>query len=229
MGHLQLKISVNSFIRILIVKLNLEIYYMSMKFTETLQFIKEIAIEGDLLEIGSDRGDGSTYVFATLAKNLDRKLFSVDVDKDIIDHNREEFGQLPFSLPVEFFNQTGEDFLDANKDLKFSIVLLDNFDWDWNPHNTEAHIVAQQTRYREQFNLEMSNHQSQATHLKQALKLTNMLTDEAMIVCDDTYWANEYGTYTGKCGAVIPYLEILGFAVVLNKDHGVVLIRKNNK
>jgi len=200
---------------------------MAMKFTETLQFIKEITIEGDLLEIGSDRGDGSTYIFATLAKNLDRKLFSVDVDKDIIDHNQEEFSRLPFSLPVEFFNQTGEDFLDANKDLKFSIVLLDNFDWDWNPQNTDSSIVAQQIRYREQFNLEMNNHQSQLTHLKQALRLSQMLTDEAMIVCDDTYWANEYGTYTGKCGAVIPYLETLGFDVVLNKDHGVVLIRKN--
>jgi hypothetical protein len=132
-------------------------------------------------------------------------------------------------LPVEFFYQTGEDFLDANKDLKFSIVLLDNFDWDWKPENTEAHIVEQQHRYLEQFNLIMNNHQSQSTHLNQALKLTNMLTAEAMIVCDDTYWANEYGTYTGKCGAVIPYLEILGFRVVLNKDHGVVLIRKNNQ
>lgn len=200
---------------------------MAMKFTETLQFIKELEIEGDLLEIGSDRGDGSTYIFATLAKNLDRKLFSVDVDKDIIDHNQEEFSRLPFSLPVEFFNQTGEDFLDANQDLKFSIVLLDNFDWDWNPHNTDPSIVAQQIRYREQFNLEMNNHQSQLTHLRQALRLSHMLTAEAMIVCDDTYWANEYGTYTGKCGAVIPYLETLGFNVVLNKDHGVVLIRKN--
>jgi len=199
---------------------------MSMKFTEALQFIKDFEIEGDLLEIGSDRGDGSTYIFATLAKNLDRKLFSVDVDNDVIDHNREEFGKLPFSLPVEFFNQTGEDFLDENKDLKFSIVLLDNFDWDWNPHNPEAHIVAQQTRYREQFNLVMNNHQSQFTHLRQAIRLTDMLTDEAMIICDDTYWAQEYGTYTGKCGAVIPYLEILGFSVVLNKDHGIVLVRK---
>ena len=202
---------------------------MAMKFTEALQFVKEIKIEGDLLEIGSDHGDGSTYIFATLAQNLDRKLFSVDVDPDIIEHNRSEFSQLPFSLPVEFFNQTGEDFLDAHKDHKFSIVLLDNFDWDWKPENTEAHIVEQQHRYLEQFNLIMNNHQSQSTHLNQALKLTHMLTDEAMIVCDDTYWANEYGTYTGKCGAVIPYLEILGFRVVLNKDHGVVLIRKNNQ
>jgi hypothetical protein len=199
-----------------------------MKFTEALQFIKDFEIEGDLLEIGSDRGDGSTYIFATLAKNLDRKLFSVDVDNDVIDHNREEFDKLPFSLPVEFFNQTGEDFLDENKDLKFSIVLLDNFDWDWNPQSADPDpsIVAQQVKYREQFNLEMTNHQSQFTHLRQAMRLTDMLTDEAMIVCDDTYWAQEYGTYTGKCGAVIPYLEILGFSVVLNKDHGIVLVRK---
>jgi hypothetical protein len=199
-----------------------------MKFTEALQFIKDFEIEGDLLEIGSDRGDGSTYIFATLAKNLDRKLFSVDVDNDVIDHNREEFDKLPFSLPVEFFNQTGEDFLDENKDLKFSIVLLDNFDWDWNPQSADPDpsIVAQQVKYREQFNLEMTNHQSQFTHLRQAMRLTDMLTAEAMIVCDDTYWAQEYGTYTGKCGAVIPYLEILGFSVVLNKDHGIVLVRK---
>jgi len=75
----------------------------------------------------------------------------------------------------------------------------------------------------------MSNHQSQVTHLRQAILLTEMLTPDAMIVCDDSYWANEYGTYTGKCGAAIPYLETLGFRVVHNKDHGIVMIRKNSQ
>jgi spermidine synthase len=200
-----------------------------MKFAETLKFIKDINIEGDLLEIGSDRGDGSTYIFATLAKNLGRQLFSVDVDSDVIEKNREEFKQLPFDLPVDFFNQTGEQFLEDHNNLRFSIVLLDNFDWDWNPHNSESHVLEQQKKYRERFGLEMNNHQSQFTHLRQALMLTHMLTDEAIVICDDTYWAHEYGTYTGKCGAVIPYLETLGFNVVLNKDHGIVMLRKNNQ
>lgn len=201
---------------------------MSMKFGESLKFVKDLRIEGDLLEIGSDRGDGSTYIFATLAKNLGRQLFSVDVDPDVIEKNCSEFEQLPFELPVKFFNQTGEEFLQDNANLKFSIVLLDNFDWDWNPHNPEPHVVEQQKKYKEQFGLDMNNHQSQFTHLRQALMLTDMLTPDAMIICDDTYWAHEYGTYTGKCGAVIPYLETQGFAVVLNKDHGIVMLRKSN-
>jgi len=202
---------------------------MAMKFNESIQFLKGLEITGDLLEIGSDRGDGSSYIFATLAKNLDRRLFSVDVDPAVVDKNREEFQQLPFELPVEFFNQTGEQFLQDHTDLRFSIVLLDNFDWDWNPHSPEPHILEQKKRYQIEFGLDMSNHQSQVTHLRQAILLTEMLTPDAMIVCDDSYWANEYGTYTGKCGAAIPYLETLGFRVVYNKDHGIVMIRKNSQ
>ena len=201
---------------------------MAMKFNESIQFLKGLEITGDLLEIGADRGDGSSYLFATLAKNLDRRLYSVDVDPAVIDKNREEFAHLPFDLPVEFFNQTGEQFLEEHQDLRFSIVLLDNFDWEWNPQSPEPHILEQRKRYQSEFGFEMNNYQSQLTHLRQAILLTNMLTPDAMIVCDDSYWAYEYGTYTGKCGAAIPYLETLGFAVVYNKDHGIVMTRKNS-
>lgn len=199
---------------------------MTMHFSEALDYVHRIDFDGDVLEIGSERGAGSTYIFSTLAHNVGKTLYSVDVDHDVIERNISRFETFPFQLPVSFHHQTGEQFLAENKDLRFSVVLLDNFDWQWNPNSTEDFIQAQVDRYKTEFNLEMNNLNSQKTHLAQAIAMTPMLTDKAIIVCDDTYWVYEFGVYTGKCGAAIPYLLTQGFHVAHQKDQCVILIRE---
>lgn len=178
-------------------------------------------VNGDFLEIGSDRGDGSTGLFGSLAGHFNKKLYSVDVDQGIIENNTSKF----FDFPIEFFCQKGEEFLDQNQDKKFTFVLLDNFDWQWNPHNPEDWIQNQKDKYQNQYHIDMTNVNSQKAHLLQAIKLTNMLTEQALIICDDTYYAKEYGVYVGKCGAAIPYLETIGFKIMNTENHGVVLSR----
>lgn len=197
-----------------------------MDFSIILDFIDEINLTGDILEIGADRGDGSTFIFASIAAHTGRQLYSVDIDKMIIENNHKRFEKMPFTLPVGFYQQAGEDFLKEHSELKFSIVLLDNFDWQWNPTKPEDFIQAQVERYKSEFNVEMSNLNSQITHLRQALLLTDMLTEQAVVLCDDTYWDETHATYTGKCGAAIPYLMSIGFVPMLERDHGVILLRK---
>jgi hypothetical protein len=199
---------------------------MAMDFSIILDYIHEIELTGNILEIGADRGDGSTFIFASIAAHTGCQLYSVDIDQIVIERNHDRFAKMPFKLPVSFYTQPGEDFLKEHNDLKFSIVLLDNFDWQWNPRKPEDFIQAQVEHYKSEFNVEMSNLNSQITHLRQAVLLTNMLTEQAVILCDDTYWDNEHATYTGKCGAVIPYLMTIGFVPMLERDHGVILLRK---
>lgn len=176
-------------------------------------------LEGDFLEIGSDRGDGSTGLLVSLANHFNKKLYSVDIDNDIIEKNKIKF------QGVEFICQTGEEFLDNNLDKKFTVVLLDNFDWQWNPHNPEHWIQAQKEKYQNQYQVSMTNVNSQKAHLLQSIKLTNMLTKKSIVICDDTYYIKECGVYVGKCGAAIPYLESIGFKIRNSENHGVVLTR----
>ena len=57
---------------------------MGMNFSQVVPaFVNKIEVTGDFLEIGSERGDNSTPLFATLAKDRNKKLYSVDVDKDV--------------------------------------------------------------------------------------------------------------------------------------------------
>jgi hypothetical protein len=193
---------------------------MGMDFPKIYDYINQIVITDDLLEIGADRGEGSTAVLGKIACNNDKILHSVDMDQQIISENVRKY----VADPIMFYNLMGEDFLDQNSHLKFSVVLLDNFDWNWTPLETAVWIGDQISNYKNNYNLEMNNLNSQKTHLMQCIKLTNMLADQCIIICDDTWFLHEHGIYLGKCGAAIPYLMSLGFSLS-HERNGVILIR----
>ena len=80
---------------------------------------------GDILEIGMDRGEGSTQHFIGLAKNRGVKCVGVDMDLAQI----KKYEDNPH---IETHHMSGEQYLDGC-DKQFSIVYLDNFDWNyWN-------------------------------------------------------------------------------------------------
>lgn len=199
---------------------------MGMSFSDIVEFIKDIDLTGDFLEIGSERGDNSTHIFSLLAATMGRTLYSVDLDPDIVEKNLARFQNIALNLPIRFYNQSGEQFLTDNPDLKFSIVLLDNFDWQWNPEQNDNTIQNQIDHYRSAFSIEMNNVNSQRTHLQQAMQMLPMLTPQAIVICDDTWYHNQIGVYVGKCGAAIPFLLNHGFKIVHERNHGVILIRK---
>jgi len=194
---------------------------MGMDFSLIKKYAAEITITDDLLEIGSDHGEGSTSVLNDIAFANQKVLYSVDMDDTVIRKNSEKY----HGTAVKFYNIKGEDFLDEHTNLKFSIVLLDNFDWNWWINQTPPNFLTeQQDTYQSKFQLDMTNTNSQITHLVQALKLTNMLSQQCVIVCDDTF-VNNNQTYDGKCGAAVPYLLTLGFVPQV-ETNGVVLVRK---
>lgn len=201
---------------------------MGLNFKKVIpEYVKKIDVTGDFLEIGSERGDNSTPFFGSLAKEYNKKLYSVDVDKEIIDRCRREYF-IEMKLPIHFAQNTGERFLELHNHLKFSVVLLDNFDWTWRPNveKPDKVTVEQTEKYKNTYGTELNNLNSQTAHLIQAIKLTNMLTDSAIIICDDTYLEINTNVYVGKCGAAIPYLLSLGFKIVYSENFGVILMRK---
>lgn len=194
---------------------------MGMDFKLVTHYLDQIEVTDDLLEIGTDRNEGSTSVLSKIAREHNKTLYSVDIDKDLISRNIEKYQ----SNSIKFFNLPGEDFLNQYPNLKFSLVLLDNFDWCWESINgpISTSTKKQQESYLEKYGVEMTNHNSQMAHLKQAIGLTNMLADQCIVVCDDTFINRNY-TYDGKCGAAVPYLITLGFEPNI-ENSGVVLVR----
>ena len=172
--------------------------------------------DGIFIEIGSSRAgdDGSTGLIAAWAQHRNKKLVTVDFDPDVCTALR---GQALSN--VEIVNSTGEDYLRSIKG-PISYLYLDNFDWDWHPMNTEDFVLEQQARYK-QLGRTMTNLTSQMAHLNQAILAMPSMTLRSLIVCDDTWYNEHWGHYSGKSGAAVPYLIGQGYRILETEEYPV--------
>jgi len=174
---------------------------------------------GVFVEIGTSRGgdDGSTRKIAVWAEQLDTYLTTVDMDP--LNCSFVERMQTPRTTIV---NSTGEDYLNKRTfaERPISFLYLDNFDWDWHPDNTEDFVLEQQKRYAN-FGITMNNVNSQRAHLAQAIAALGHMTARSLIVCDDTWFNPWHGHYSGKSGAVVPYLLNHGYEVLDTEERPV--------
>jgi hypothetical protein len=203
-------------------------------------FINQID-QGAWVEIGVDRGEGSTAWFADLAKNHATQFYAVDADPNQIQRSLETLSKSkevlinpltggiqhtydPVPPHIKLVHARGEIFLsqlhDQQPDLRISLVYLDNFDWDyWVGGEEESFVPAQKAHYRETMGVEMNNINSQTTHLAQAIQLMSMMTDNSIIICDDTWYHPKEGIFIGKCSAVIPYLLLHGYQILHSQGY----------
>lgn len=85
-----------------------------------------------LLEIGSERGEGSTNWLFNYAQRMGLHFITVDFSRDIYERAREIVGSRAFHI-------TGEDFLDLGSPPSLvSFAYLDNVDWIWDAHQKRA-------------------------------------------------------------------------------------------
>lgn len=205
---------------------------MGAYYVNSEQFLSKID-KGAWLEIGVERGEGSTRWFSQLAKTRATKLYAVDAMNsqcDAVVSLLSENGKLPDH--IEVINDFGENFLlnFHTRNEKISLAYLDNFDWDyWLGRQEESFVPIIKDQYRQQFNTEMNNINSQYAHLVQAMLLCNYMTDNSIIICDDTWYHPAEGIFIGKCSAAIPYLCTQGFEVIhyegYRQNSGVILGR----
>jgi hypothetical protein len=171
---------------------------------------------GQFVEIGTSRNgdDGSTRTIASWAARFDLHLWTVDIDPINCDHVR--------SMNIDnvaIVNQSGEQYLrEFPKHIAYiSFLYLDNFDWDWHPDRSEQFVLDQKKRYLD-LGLEMNNVNSQRAHLAQAELALPSLAQKCLVVLDDTWYNKWWGHFSGKGGAVVPFLLNHGFEILHTEE-----------
>jgi hypothetical protein len=192
---------------------------MGRIFERAEQYLDKITANGKWLEIGCGRAgdDGSTQKIAKWAEERDKRLITVDIDP-----HHTLLVQL-LNLPnVDVVNDTGENFLKTFPchTSYISFLYLDNFDWDWHPEKSEDFVLDQQKRYADLGKV-MNNVNSQRAHLAQMMAALPVMAPSCLVVCDDTWFNKWWGHYSGKCGAVIPFLLNNGFEVLETEEQPV--------
>lgn len=179
----------------------------------------EPSAHGVLVEIGSDRGEGSTVHLDALAAQYQKKLITVDV----LSNAR---AKLSARLPnTEFVVAQGSDWADdfAYNHTDIDALYLDNFDYIWDINNVSRPIQIQMHEYSQR-GVAMTNQACQIEHLRQLLLLYPCLAPNAVVAFDDTYCWND--CWIGKCGPAVVYLLASGWQVVEQTlDCGVIMRR----
>jgi hypothetical protein len=191
---------------------------MGQVFRRAEQYLDQFDPEytGQFVEIGTSRNgdDGSTRIIAEWAARFGKALVTVDMDVNNCNYVVEQD-----IANVEVICQRGEEYLKHfPKHIAYiSVLYLDNFDWDWHPDRTKDFIVEQQRRYKD-LGLEMNNVNSQRAHLRQVELALPALGDKCLVICDDTWYNKYWGHYSGKSGAVVPYLMNHGFEILYTEE-----------
>lgn len=193
--------------------------------------------QGVWVEIGVERGEGSTRWFADHAKTHATKFYAVDADPDqiaAVTALLTENGSIPNH--VEIVHAKGEDFLQQYCEndtpaTQIALAYLDNFDWDyWLSTEPEAFVAEVKDKYKNTLGVEMTNMNSQLAHLSQVMWLVHIMAPKSVIICDDTWYHPGEGVFLGKCGAAVPYLLLNGFEIVdvqgYRQNSGLILARQ---
>lgn len=165
-------------------------------------------LNGDIVEIGSERGEGSTSFFHQFAQAKNLNFYSVDME-----HNSY---QNAFNIIGDnAYHMRGEDFLMndySKKQAKITFLYLDNFDFIY-PYIAQKPFIQEQIAAYKRNGLEMNNDNSKKAHFDQMqLVLNNFLADFCYILFDDTY-INDYGHFDGKGGTCVPALLRKGWVM----------------
>ena len=192
---------------------------MGTYFRNVEQFLDRID-NGDWIEIGVDRGEGSTPWLAERARNKNADFFAVDVDPKQIRTTRQRFiDQGQMSPKIFFVEARGEEFIKDythdHPDRRVSLAYLDNFDWDyWLGGQEEAFVPAVKQQYKDLMGVEMINLNSQITHMLQAMLLVPIMSENSIFICDDTWYDPRDGVFVGKCSSAIPFLLMSGYQML---------------
>ena len=188
---------------------------MGQVFRVAEQYLSQLS-SGEFVEIGTscNGDDGSTRTLAEWASQMSTHLTTVDMDPINC-----EFVQNLHIANCTVLNETGENYLYHRiySMRPISLLYLDNFDWDWHPDRTPDFILEQQKRYAT-LGLTTTNVNSQAAHLRQMEIALPHMAERCLIVCNDTWFNQWCGHYSGKSGAVVPYLIAHGFDILYTEE-----------
>lgn len=160
---------------------------------------------GLVIEVGADRGEGSTGWLFNYAQRHGLGFYTADIDPKIV------LGADRIA-PGRVRNVTGTQLLERIR-RPVSVAYLDGFDWIPQGEENEAWIGSQRDRYAE-LGFALDNTKCQKEHMREAGLIARRATESCAVICDDT-WATGSG-WSGKGGLAVPLLEEEGFSVL---DH----------
>ena len=185
--------------------------------TKILEYLPNLN-NGVLLEIGSDRGEGSTQFFAGLVYGTQREFYAVD-PSDFVEQNIQQYASY---IPNFYFNKTtGEEFL-KTFDKPVCYAYLDNYDWNsWEdePKDTWEDWVAEMINEYTARGEIHSNETCKHVHLEQAKAIAALAAERCIIQFDDTY-GNIDEHLLGKGATAVPWLLENGWKTVHISNQG---------
>lgn len=152
------------------------------------------SISASIIEIGGERGEGSTSFLQRFAEKKEVPFHTVDMVNT---------------------GMTGEQWLRdvfPTKKERISFAYLDNFDWTFETFKTEPWLLKQIADYASA-GIVMNNANSMAAHLEQTQLLEPFAANNCAILFDDT-WRLPDGPWTGKGGTAIPWLLSRGWRIL---------------
>jgi len=180
-----------------------------------------------VVEIGSERGEGSTAYFRNWSQARNIAFHTVDVTSDALMHftNNSEFGGVG-NIVFHVVNTGHEWCRDTLPTLgkQISVLYLDNFDWI-DPVNLQYQWLHDQIAAYAERGVVMSNENSQEEHRLQTLYCLPHMAPQSIILIDDSYEDTSSLTgWGGKCGTAIPLMIVAGYSVA-NTPQGMVCYR----
>lgn len=164
------------------------------------------------VEIGSERGGGSTNYLSALARDTSNEFITIDVDP------------VRLSPSIKAATMSGEDWVSnelpstSKARPKIGLVYLDNFDWIYRPTDVrngeaEAEIYNNISEYAKR-GIKLNNINSAVSHLVQVKGMMPFMHSKCVVMFSDTWFNPSLDTFEGKGSAAVYLLMTEGFSVV---------------
>jgi len=171
-----------------------------------------------VVEIGSERGEGSTAYFRDWVSVHGVDFHTVDVTDDalrhFINHNGGP-GDIKFHI-TETGHAWCRDVL-PTLGKQISVLYLDNFDWI-DPVNLQYQWLHDQIAAYAARGVVMNNENSQEEHRLQTLYCLPHMAPRSIIIIDDSWPDTTSPTgWGGKCGTAIPMMLDAGYQILIDQ------------
>lgn len=180
-----------------------------------------------VVEIGSERGEGSTAYFRDWSQSHGLDFHTVDVTDNARTHfiNDTKYGgvgNINFHVVDTGYTWCRDVLPTLGKQI--AVLYLDNFDWI-DPVNLQYQWLHDQIAAYAARGVVMNNENSMEEHRLQTLYCLPYMAPQSIILIDDTYQDVTSPTgWGGKCGTAIPLIIAAGFTVA-NTSQGIVCYR----
>lgn len=163
--------------------------------------------DGCVVEIGSTRGEGSTYFFmGFLHKSTRHNFVTIDINHETTRH-LEKYKRMG---NIQVLTGNGVVMLDQIAQ-PIAYAYLDNFDLIRPGTENHPAIREQVNKYKKDFNLDMHNTNCYQTHLEQTQKIVTRCAEKCIIQFDDTHFKEGW---VGKGSTAVPWLLDRGWTVL---------------